>query len=412
MRVGIVLTENLPEAGGSYTYVGSIIDGLLQLTDASKHQFIVLGNSPTVPPQLQGRSALEYACIPNPQQEPTSEKVARNLSRILYKIRHPSAQVEGESWYGRQLSELLRSQQIDLIWQLSPGILTSEVPFITTVWDLAHRIHPYFPEVNTNPLLNWAARERLYLDTLPRAAYIITGTTAGRTEIERFYQVPAERIKVLPFPTPQFARETTELPENYLREKYDLPERFLFYPAQFWPHKNHANLLLALNLLHDRDGISPTIVFCGSNKGNLEFVKTMATELGSIERIRCLGFIPQADLRQLYRQAFAMVYVTFFGPDNLPPLEAFALGCPVIASTVAGAIEQMGDAAMLVDPREPEQIAAAIKTLWESPELRQQLIDRGRQRSGQWTNIDFVKSMFAILDEFATIRRCWPAAGN
>jgi glycosyltransferase involved in cell wall biosynthesis len=103
------------------------------------------------------------------------------------------------------------------------------------------------------------------------------------------------------------------------------------------------------------------------------------------------------------------VYVTFFGPDNLPPLEAFALGCPTIASNVAGASEQLGDAALLVEAQDPNQIAAAIARLRTSPELRQQLIDRGYQRARQWTSKDYVKSVLTVLAEFEPIRRCWPS---
>jgi glycosyltransferase involved in cell wall biosynthesis len=109
----------------------------------------------------------------------------------------------------------------------------------------------------------------------------------------------------------------------------------------------------------------------------------------------------------LYQNAFALTYMTFFGPDNLPPLEAFALGCPVIASKVSGAEEQLGDAALLVDPKNPEQIADAIFKLYNSPDLRKILIDRGSKRAQKWTGHDYVRNIFSILDEFEAIRRCW-----
>jgi glycosyltransferase involved in cell wall biosynthesis len=407
MRVGLIVTEDIPEAGGSFTYVSTILQALIQLADETEHEFVVFGNSPTVPTLLQPQSRLSYISLFCPP-EPQGEKIARNLQRIGYLMRHPSAQFHTTPWHEQHLLELLKSSRIDLIWQLSPGTVTFEYPFITTLWDLAHRIHPYFPEVGMDKVTKDDARERLYQQTLPRATYIFTGTAAGKAEIEHFYQVPANRIKVLAFPTPEFALDSAPPADPQILVKYNLPERYLFYPAQFWAHKNHVNLLLALKALADRDGIAPTIVFSGSDKGNRQFVESVITELGLTDRVKFLGFIPQSDLVQVYRQAFALVFVTFFGPDNLPPLEAFGLGCPVIASKVAGAVEQLGDAAILIDPQDPLDIAAAIKTLWESPELRQQLIDRGFERSRQWTNKDYVRSVFTILDEFASIRRCWP----
>jgi glycosyltransferase involved in cell wall biosynthesis len=109
----------------------------------------------------------------------------------------------------------------------------------------------------------------------------------------------------------------------------------------------------------------------------------------------------------LYRNALALTYVTFFGPENLPPLEAFALGCPVIASNVSGAQEQLGDAAMLVDPKDEEQIANAIKLVHDDLHVRRTLVERGIHRASKWTGEDFVRSVFSILDEFEPIRRCW-----
>ena len=113
------------------------------------------------------------------------------------------------------------------------------------------------------------------------------------------------------------------------------------------------------------------------------------------------------DLIALYRGAFALAYVTFFGPENLPTLEAFALGCPVVASDVAGAREQLGDAALLVDPKDPSSIATAIKALYDDANLRQTLIEKGRVRAESRQQKHFVRGVFDALDEFEPVRRCW-----
>jgi glycosyltransferase involved in cell wall biosynthesis len=129
--------------------------------------------------------------------------------------------------------------------------------------------------------------------------------------------------------------------------------------------------------------------------------------LGLSDHVRFLGFVSQDDLVSLYRHALALTYVSFFGPENLPPLEAFALGCPVIASNVAGAHEQLGDAALLVDPKSPAEIAEAIKAVYENTSLRELLVRRGLARACRWTGGDFVRGVFSLLDEFVPIRRCW-----
>lgn len=84
-----------------------------------------------------------------------------------------------------------------------------------------------------------------------------------------------------------------------------------------------------------------------------------------------------------------------------------SLECPVIASNVSGAKEQLGDAALLVDPKQPEEIALAIKSLWEDSILRQTLIKRGLERADKWTTNDYVKKLFSVIDAFEPIRHCW-----
>ena len=182
---------------------------------------------------------------------------------------------------------------------------------------------------------------------------------------------------------------------------------YLFYPAQFWSHKNHANLLYALKQLRDVHQLTPVLVLVGADRGNEGFVRRLAQSLGLAEQVRFLGFVPRETLVPLYRGALAMTYVSWFGPENLPPLEAMALGVPVIASSVSGADEQFGDAALHVSAGEPLEIATAIKRLIDDVDLRDQLIARGRTRAKAFTGPDFVRGVFRLLDEFESVRRCW-----
>jgi len=146
------------------------------------------------------------------------------------------------------------------------------------VWDLQHRLQPYFPEVSAAG--EWDTRELAYVWFLQRASVIIAGTLAGRDEIERFYQVPTERIRILPHPTPRFALNAPEKKLEGIPKKYGIPEHgFLLYPAQFWAHKNHVNLLLAIGELRDKHGLTVHLVLVGSDKGNLAQVQQRTREL-------------------------------------------------------------------------------------------------------------------------------------
>jgi glycosyltransferase involved in cell wall biosynthesis len=89
-------------------------------------------------------------------------------------------------------------------------------------------------------------------------------------------------------------------------------------------------------------------------------------------------------------------------------LEAFAIGCPVLASNIPGAKEQFGDAAVLFSPKNPEEIALKIRILVEDNGLRSSLIARGKIRAEQWTAREYITKVFSFLNEFSHIRKNWP----
>jgi glycosyltransferase involved in cell wall biosynthesis len=233
------------------------------------------------------------------------------------------------------------------------------------------------------------------------------GTEVGKDEVVNFYRVPPDRVRLIPHPTPAFALKAPKDQGEEVLTRYNIPKGYLLYPAQFWPHKNHVGLLLAVRLLREQYGITLPVVLVGSDTGNLEHVRRVSDELNLSAQVHFLGFVSREDLIALYRNALALTYLTFFGPENLPPLEAFALGCPVIASNVSGSQEQLGDAALLVDPKDEKQIAAAIKRLLDDPVLVETLVSRGIARASRWTAEDFVRGVCSLFDEFESVRRCW-----
>ncbi|WP_225931166.1 glycosyltransferase family 4 protein [Leptolyngbya sp. 7M] len=331
-------------------------------------------------------------------------KFPKQIRILVAKIKDPKmSRIET---YEERLVRSLVNREVDVLLYLSQTYVPiMDIPYVAVVWDLAHRLHPYFPEVSNQG--EWERRERGYGIRLKRAVSLITGTKVGQTEIQQFYQIPEERIKVLPFPTPQFALDASNHCTDSVLSKYQLPKNYLFYPAQFWPHKNHVGLLLAVKWLRDRYDLIFPVVFTGSDKGNQTYVRQIVNDLNLSQQVHFLGFVSQDDLVSIYQNAFALTFLTFFGPDNLPPLEAFALKCPVIASEVPGAQEQLGDAALLVNPKSVEEIALAIKSLLEDDNLRETLIQRGLIKAAQWSTKDYAEGIFEILDDFETIRRCW-----
>lgn len=370
MRIGLYLSNNSPEEGGSFTFHECILNAVRSIE--SHHEVICF------------YYGAERTGLDDHLHWVRLEKTAGGKDRPL--------------------NRAVLNHKIDLVWFVTVPIFeTVDIPYIYTVWDLMHRAQPYFPEVSVSGWL-WEQRENFYQYVLPRAAYVVTGNQAGVDAVVDYYRIPAERVKALPLPTPDFALHpgTGRAPQGA-----PIRQPFLLYPAQYWPHKNHIALLLALKILVEQEQLDFSVVFTGSDKGNLTYIQEAVTKLGLSDRVHFKGFVARDELVYLYQNAFALAYPSFFGPDNIPPLEAFALGCPVVAAQVAGADEQMGDAALLFDPTDEVQFAARIKALHLDTALRESLIQRGRERAGKWTAREYVGKIFAIADEFQPIRRCW-----
>ena len=281
----------------------------------------------------------------------------------------------------------------------------ARTPFVMTVHDLQHRLQPEFPEVSANGV--WEEREYLFRNAARYADLLLADSEVGKEDILNCYGrfgITADRIRVLPYvPGVQPGIVPEELSKT-VREIYQLPEDYLFYPAQFWPHKNHARIVRALDLIKKEHSLRLPIVFCGSKTGEIreqtfqEFSK-LADSLGLNQQIHYLGYLPDEHMAALYAGARALVMPTFFGPTNIPILEAWVFGCPVVTSDIRGVREQVGDAAMLVDPRSVESIADGIYRVWTDDRLRSMLVERGKRQAAAYTPDDFSQRLIDILQE-------------
>ncbi len=404
MKVGVLLRNMAPAAGGGFTFLDDILQALMRVE--SKHTFVVFGNLTKDQTEEATPKHLQFVSSRRSFLERARYKLTRVAARAVAKlpIIRNMFQITHAHWLKRAVDDL----GIEVIWFVTPGYIEVDIPYIFTVFDLQHRLQPWFPEVSANG--QWRGREEMYATAIPRASRVIAYSQVSKTEIVHFYRLPPERVSLIPLPTPRFALSDLKDNGKEVLTKYRIPGGYLFYPAQFWPHKNHVGLLLAVSILRERYKLIFPVVFVGFDKGNLQYVRRVVDKLGLSTQVHFLGFVPQEDMVRLYRNAFALTDLTFFGPVNLPPLEAFALRCPVIASNVSGAQEQLGDSALLVDPRDEEQIALAVKSLYDDPALRQTLVQRGLERAGKWTAEDFVRAVLSILDEFEPLRRCWSSA--
>src|SRR6267143_464271 len=385
MRVGLLSPIAPEKIGGGYTFEQEIFEQILELAPASKHELVIFEGF---------RGAKARARSPGFKYVPLRRPRFDFL--VPRKRRFP--------WEFKWIDNVLNREGIEFFLNTTFEAVTLTIPFLAIVWDLQHRLQPFFPEVSADG--EWEKRETFYSQVLERAAFVIVGTKAGKGEVQRFYGKPDEKIRILPHPTPSFALEESATDAEQLA-KYKLPRDYIFYPAQFWTHKNHAAIVKAVAHLKRTDNLRLPVVFTGSDQGNERHVRELVEKMQVSDQIFFLGHVSRETLKALYQNAFVLCYVSFFGPENLPPLEAFGLGCPVIAADVPGASEQLGDAAIRVNPANDLEIAQALKSLFHDKVKREELIRRGKERARRFTGRDFAKGLFDLLDEFEPVRRSW-----
>jgi glycosyltransferase involved in cell wall biosynthesis len=330
MKVGVYLGDIPPTAGGGFTFQDEIVNALLTYDGMSSHDFVILATRP--PAGLVGSEGGRF------EFRKISGTLSSKYRRILGLGFEPLVSALRAMGFRTQLDRRLRKSGIDVLWFVVPAFEATDTPYIYTLFDLQHRVQPWFPEVSARG--RWLFREKSFAPLLMRASLIITPNRAGREELERFYGILPARTCLLPHPTPSFVLRPPDDSGTDVLQKFGLEPGYLFYPAQFWSHKNHVAVLQAAQLLRDVHGITVALVFVGSDRGNRKHVERVASTLRLTRQLRVLGFVERRELIALYRHAQALVYLSHAGPETLPPLEAFALGCPVIASEVSGTREQ------------------------------------------------------------------------
>jgi glycosyltransferase involved in cell wall biosynthesis len=268
------------------------------------------------------------------------------------------------------------------------------VPALVSVFDLMHRYERHFPEVSKG--LKYYRRESHYKQICRFAKGILVDSHVGKHQIEESYNVASAKVHVLPFITPP--RTSSSMSGD--GDLASLPDKFFFYPAQFWAHKNHLRLLAALAELK-KSVPDVQLVLAGSKKNNYSSVLAKIEQLGIERNVHMLGYVTDSQVFDLYGRARALIMPTFFGPTNIPPLEAMSYGCPVAVSRIYAMPEQLGDAAIYFDPTSTPEIADAMHRLWTDDALCDQLRNKGRLRNEQWTQTDFSKRLWSCLNGFA-----------
>lgn len=301
---------------------------------------------------------------------------------------------------------LIADFRVDLVYFLSPSFsnkpIFTNLHYILTIWDLCHRDFNEFPEVRDNN--EFENREAFYAGiAVKKAVAIIVDSKSGKKNIIKRYGIDKKRVFILKF----LPREEAGSLYIDIRKKYELDKPYIFYPAQFWPHKNHVYILKGLKILRESYGIELFALFSGTDYGNLQYILNQADALSIGHQVRYLGFVEDEEMPSLYKQALALVMPTYFGPTNIPPLEAFNYQVPVCYSNLEGLRDQVQDAAYLLDLNDPSSLADSLYSIIHDKKEVKEKIEKGKKIIEQWTPDDFRLKLGKIFNKFKLLRECW-----
>jgi glycosyltransferase involved in cell wall biosynthesis len=269
------------------------------------------------------------------------------------------------------------------------------VPALVTVLDTVHLYYGRgFPEATSR----WELLYRVptYANISRYARGLIVLSEIDKQQVMESYHLPAERFYVMPMVVPRHINET-KIPSS-VYEKYRLPSKYLFYPAQFWEHKNHKNILRAMAALKP-ELPDLKLVLVGAKQNAWNSVSALINELDLEDDVLVFGYVPDSDMPELYRCSRALIYASYFGPTNLPPLEAMALGCPMALSAVTSMPDRVGDAALVFNPDSVDEIKECIRRLWTDDRLCAELAEKGKSRAASWGPSQFNERLREIVSK-------------
>ncbi len=306
-----------------------------------------------------------------------------------------------------QKSQLI-ADDVDLIFYPVQGFRKiPNFPFVTSNWDTGHKASYAFPELGMNYSFDY--REKWYSKDIFKAMLVFAESEAGREELLYYTHLNPDRVKILPLFPGGVVDLNVEpaVQESKLSQLGIYPGKYYFYPAQFWAHKNHYNLLCAFQLVQ-KDFPEMRLVLTGSDKGNKNYIIDIAGKLGLKENVIFTGFIENETMVALYSNAAALVMPSFLGPTNMPLLEARLLACPVICSQLPGHKEIMQNAALYFDPADHEEMSVQMKKVLNLVE-RKNLLEQASLTIPQ-SKFDVNKVLRALNGHFIqlqAIRNTW-----
>ena len=259
--------------------------------------------------------------------------------------------------------------------------LNCRIPVVLTIYDVIALLHPEWCKP-----LNQLHYRRFLPASARMAARIVVPSETTRQDVRERLDIPDEKIQTIPLGIDARYLVITDADEKErARQRLDLPSAFILFVGQLEPKKNLVGLLDAFRLLKTESSLPHHLVIAGTRGWKVAELEHRIREYKLEKEVRLLGYAAEEDLPVLYNLADVFVFPSLVETFGNPLVEAMASGAPIVSAGCAAMPEILGEAALLVDPRDPDAIGRAIARVLDDAPLGRRLGARALERASRFS---------------------------
>jgi glycosyltransferase involved in cell wall biosynthesis len=392
--IAVDLTPVLPggENGGAKVFVLELLRRLAEY--APKTQFVLLTQSGSHEEltSLDASNVRRVMILDLSGPPPIASLASRLSARVLRYLPARPRRIATHLLNGLKTTvkrtlpppPLLRALNADLLFCpfTAPTYFTMKLPTVCVIYDLQYKTYPGFFSA-----AEVTQRDRTFIEASRRSTALVAISDYSRDAAIKHGHLDPDHIKTVHLHISQHSLLNAARDETILGRLQLAAGKYLIYPANFWKHKNHEMLLTAYGMARSSGLADDVRLVCTGAPGlRQQWLKQAAENMGLGEHVLFPGYLANAELLSLVTNSSGVIYPSLYEGFGLPVIEAMATGVPVACSDLTSLPEVAGDAAILFNPRIPDEIARAMIALAHDKEQTARMIIAGNARAAAFSN--------------------------